>query len=218
MRRLTLTLTFLLIIGSCQLLAQDYPTIDNWEYGSSQESTLPGYNELNITSNGTSQAYSGQRNGMPPHKKGPSFQGFLFSGSEGYQLVMIHLGKEHGMVRIGETMYQLSNIQMVRNEETTASDGKQVVAQFQASLVSPNTSATTETASAGTIQGAMVVFGTDTQTQEGERRPRPKPMVLEAAIQTSDISGSILALPRGPRGPKPKHPMGGRQVEGYQEQ
>ena len=140
------------------------------------------------------------------------------------ELVMIGLGKEKGMLRIGQNIYGLTSIQMERSEESTDTEAttetetteKTVVGQFQASLVAMDSDNSSTTASAiGTIQGILIKYPAPNhpvkeQTTQSNSRPRPPhhgPMVLQATVQASEFSGTILALPQH----HPKLRMGGRQ-------
>jgi len=192
------------------------------------DSTLPvDYSGLsNVATASTEYTNTGTMNGQRQHL---GFRGFFFGGSSGYELAMVNLSSDRGMVRIGTSMYRLVNLQMARQDLTsttsttvTSPTARQVVAQFAAQLVAATPPAATDsstvygstvdTASAtvvGVIQGAIVRHGPPPPpppTADGTTMPRPHHgmgpppgggPVLEASIQTSDRSGTILALSGG---------------------
>lgn len=198
----------LLSIGFCEEL----PALDSWEYGTEAITPLTGYDEIGLIAQNTEQpTFNAQ--GRKGRGRGRAFQGFFLTSSSSYDLAMIVLGKEKGMVRLGQRMFQLTSVQMERSAEENQTEitEKTVVAQFQATLVAMDSSTSTA-AAAGSVQGILIKYPVPNNESNRPHKGRG-PVVLQATVQTSEFSGTILALPKR----KHKPPMGrGRQGFGRQ--
>ena len=193
-------------------LGTELPALDSWEYGTEAITPLTGYDEIGLIAQNTEEPTLNVQ-GRKGRGRGRAFHGFFLNSSSSYDLAMIVLGKEKGMVRLGQTMFQLTSLQMEKSAEDTETEitKKTVVAQFQATLVAMDSSTSTAGA-AGTIQGILIKYPIPNHKSNRPHKGRG-PVVLQATVQTSEFSGTVLALPN--RMHKP--PMGrGRQGLGRQ--
>ena len=193
-------------------LGAELPALDSWEYGTEAITPLTGYDEIGLIAQNTEEPTLNVQ-GRKGRGRGRAFHGFFLNSSSSYDLAMIVLGKEKGMVRLGQTMFQLTSLQMEKSAEDTETEitEKTVVAQFQATLVTMD--GTSTAGAAGTIQGILIKYPVSNLPRKQNSKKHRGPVVLQATVQTSEFSGTVLALPK--RMHKP--PMGrGRQGLGRQ--
>ena len=213
-------LSFLLVAPAFLLAADDtdYSAITDIETLTADPYTV-SYDDL-YSSDSDSETYTDESSmdeSRRPPRPGLSFQGFLL-GSDTYEIVELALDQNRGFIRIGSSMYGLSNLAVAKTDEATSTStgDRQVVAQFQASLVTVSTvesSDDTSTTSVGTIQGNLVQCGTTTTSSSSAtsddrpRGPHGPTMIVEGYVSTDATSGTILCLSGhhggGPGGHRP---------------